>query len=103
MLATPSMKELVSEAWNIGGPSVYDDQLNSLATNDNYLTDGKFRVYMTNIQHSYNCDIFYPMKTWHSVRHHFKELKVCTEVPEVGSVIKDSGGVTYCIQAFEIT
>ena len=98
-MRSSSIKESVSEAWNIGGAGVYKEQLDLLAKHRK--PEGKFRVYMTKIRHSYNCDLYYPMSTWNVVQSHFRELTFCKEVPELGHIIEEHDGINYSIHAYE--
>ena len=59
---------------------------------------------MTKIYKTFNCDAFYPLKTWNNVIGRFKELPVSDDIPyPLGQIVKDDGKVDISFHVFELS
>ena len=52
------LSNVISEAWNIGGPQVYVTQLNDKNNEVNFSS----KLYLTQLEAEFDCDAFYPVK-----------------------------------------
>ena len=50
---------MISEAWNVGGPQVYETQLES--PNDDTGNEPN-KIYLTQLEETFDCDAYYPIK-----------------------------------------
>ena len=95
-----NFKQDVSDAWNIGGPGLYQEQLEYLEKQPNDVE--KFRVYMTKIYKTFPCDVFYPIQTWNRLKYKFQELKLCDGIPHLGQIINDNDDVQISFDVYEL-
>ena len=100
-LRSPDIVEKTSMAWNLGGPSIYNDHLTYMRQHPKDLF--ACQVYMTKIYKTFNCDVFYPLKSWNNVIGRFKELPVSDDIPyPLGQMIKDDENVDISFHVFEL-
>ena len=93
--------EKTDTAWNLGGPSIYKDQLDHIKDQSKALF--RCKVYITKIYKTFNCDVFYPLEIWNSVIDKFRELDVYDEIPyPLGKKIKDDGNVDISFHVYEL-
>ena len=91
-------------AWNLGGPSIYKDHLDYISQHEHSKDIMACQVYMTKIYKTFNCDAFYPLKTWNNVIGRFKELPVSDDIPyQLGQIVKDDGNVDISFHVFELS
>lgn len=90
----------VSEAWNIGGPGLYAEQLEMAANGE--LSNDPFRLYITKVHSKFPCDTFYPSKIWEKASLSFKKLQICEDVADVNKRKSDKdSGVEYTFEVYE--
>ena len=95
-----TFKQKVKEAWNIGGPGLYQEHLDKL---ENYSKDIRdLKIYMTKIYKTFECDAFYPIQAWHRLQGRFQELTVCDDIPHLGQIITDNGNVKMSFHVYEL-
>ena len=101
-MQSPEVLQKTDTAWNLGGPNIYKDQLDHIKNQSKALFRSK--VYITKIYKTFNCDAFYPLKTWNNVIGRFKELPVSDDVPyPLAQIIKDDGNVDISFHVFELS
>ena len=52
------LSNVISEAWNIGGPQVYETQLKDKNNDVSFSS----KLYLTQLEAEFDCDAFYPVK-----------------------------------------
>ena len=57
---------------------------------------------MTKVYKTFQCDVFYPIQTWDNLKHRFRELDVCDDIPELGQIINDDGNVKISFHVYEL-
>ena len=100
LLRLPEFTERLDLAWNLGGPGIYQDQLEYLHARPEEVDS--FRVYITKVYKMFGCDAFYPIKTWNKVKDNFVELSVCDDVPMLQKKVVDKENVSISFHVYEI-
>lgn len=70
-----SLKDKISEAWNIGGPKVYEAQL---LQNTVKRRLGR-KLYLTKLHQAFQCDTFYPTQYLEKLQYDIQEVTNVTE------------------------
>ena len=73
-----TIKKNVKEAWNIGGPGLYEEHLEHLEHHPE--NNQNVKIYMTKIYKDFACNVFYPMKTWNRLQAKFQELTASDDI-----------------------
>ena len=53
-LKVNELENQISEAWNIGGPQLYEEQLKT--------QDKEMTIYLTQLEKTFDCDTFFPIQ-----------------------------------------
>ena len=101
LLRLPEFTERLDLAWNLGGPGIYQDQLEYLHARlpKEVMIS---RVYMTKVHKKFECDAFYPIKTWNKVKDNFVELSVCDDIPMLQKKVVDEENVSISFHVYEL-
>ncbi|XP_059083916.1 dihydrofolate reductase-like isoform X2 [Tigriopus californicus] len=81
----------IEEAWNIGGPLVYTEQIKDIMENRKRYENS--RLYVTKISASFPCDLFFP-------RIDFKSM--CELPHENGNEIMEESEIQFTYHVFEL-
>ena len=101
LLRSPDLTERIEMAWNLGGPGLYQEHLEYLQKQP-LETVVQSRIYMTKVHKTFKSDVFYPTKIWSEIKHQFRELDVCDDIPDLNQVINEDDNVNISFHVYEL-
>ena len=89
-----SLKDKISEAWNIGGPKVYEAQLQSIFSGNPVVKRKGRKLYLTKLHQAFQCDTFYPTQ--------YLEKLQNDETQEVINVTEEEKGIKLSFHEYQL-